>query len=91
MSYREILGRELEVAFSKNAQPVWFRVVKYMVLGVLVYLYWDTSTLWITLGVILMLGIPVHMWYRHKTRGWTRSYGGWNYEKNKPKQVRKNP
>jgi hypothetical protein len=61
MSYRQLIARELEVAFSKNAQPVWF------------------------LGIGAGFGVLLHLWYRYRTKGWTQSYGGWNYEKNKPR------
>jgi len=33
-----IIKRELEVAFSKDAQPIWFRIVKYILIGTMVYL-----------------------------------------------------
>ncbi|WP_460915420.1 hypothetical protein [Spirosoma areae] len=89
MSYRQIITRELEVAFSRNAQPIWFRLAKYLVLGVLLYVYWNTSTLWLWLGISTVAGLILHIWYRYQTKGWTRSYGGWNYEKNKPRQHRK--
>jgi len=33
MPLSKTIKRELEVAFSKDAQPVWFRIVKYILLG----------------------------------------------------------
>ena len=85
MSYRQLIARELEVAFSKNAQPVWFRLVKYLVIGAIFYRFWNTSTLWWVLGIGAGFGVLLHLWYRYRTKGWTQSYGGWNYEKNKPR------
>ncbi len=40
MTFKEIIKREIEVAFSKDAQPVWFRVLKYIVLACLLYFFW---------------------------------------------------
>ena len=39
MSFKKTLKREFEVAFSKNAQPAWFRIMKYAVLGVAIFLF----------------------------------------------------
>jgi chromate transport protein ChrA len=80
---KRALKRELEVAFSKHAQPVWFRIVKYIVIATLLYFFWGSPWLWITFLILLGPAIGLHLWYRHKTGGWTKSYGGWDYEKNK--------
>jgi len=85
MSFKDKFRREWEVAFSKHAQPVWFRIVKYIVLAGLFYFLWGRPALWITLLAVLTVGLGLHFWYRHKTAGWTKSYGLWNYEKNKPR------
>jgi len=81
MSFRKILKREFEVAFSKEAQPIGFRIVKYLVLISLVYVLWGSQWLWIILGAIFGLGLVLHFWYRHKTKGWTESYGLWKHER----------
>ena len=86
MPLSKIIQREIEVAFSKNAQPVWLRVVKYIVIGLLLYFLWGSKWLWVLFGTIFILGFALHFWYRYKTRGWTKSYGGWDYEKNKPRK-----
>jgi hypothetical protein len=83
MKLSPIVKREVEVAFSKHAQPIWFRIVKYIVLGGLFYVLWATPLLWIILGIIFVVSLALHFWYRHKTQRWTKSYGMWNYEKNK--------
>jgi hypothetical protein len=80
MSLPKSVQRELEVAFSKDAQPVWFRIVKYILLGLLFYFLWGTKLLWIILLTLLTLGTPLHFWFRHKTKGWTKSYGMWKHE-----------
>lgn len=86
MTFNSTIKREIEVAFSKHAQPVWFRILKYIVLAISLYFFWESPWLWIILPVLLMLALALHFWYRHKTKAWTKSYGLWNYEKNKPRQ-----
>ena len=49
MKFSEAIKRELEVAFSKHSQPIWFRILKYIVLGLLIYFLWGTNALWIVL------------------------------------------
>lgn len=84
MSFKKTLKREFEVAFSKNAQPAWFRIMKYAVLGVMIYLLWGTKWLWIILVILFVIAMVLHFWVRFKTNGWTKSYGMWKYEDNKP-------
>jgi len=77
--------RELEVAFSKHAQPLWLRVLKYTAIVCYFYFFWGTDWLWIVFSITMFLGLALHLWYRYKTKGWTKSFGGWDYEKNKEK------
>ncbi len=72
-----IIKRELEVAFSKDAQPVLFRIVKYVLLFILFYFLWGTELLWIILLSMVVVGTSLHFWFRYKTQGWTKSYGMW--------------
>lgn len=81
----ETIRREIEVAFSKHSQPVWFRIVKYLVLGAVVYFLWGTNTLWIVLGILVVFSLTLHFWYRYKTKAWTQSYGMWKYHRGKGK------
>lgn len=81
MSFGKLIKRELEVAFSKHAQPLWFRIVKYIVLACILYFFWGTNLLWIILIVLFVLSMLMHFWYRHKTGGWTKSYGLWKHDK----------
>ena len=80
MSFSKILKRELEVAFSKQSQPVWFRILKYILLGFVVYFFWGSQTLWIILIILFVLAMIMHFWYRYKTQGWTKSYGMWKHD-----------
>ena len=86
MPIDQIIKRELEVAFAQNAQRRWVKILKYVVLAVLIYFLWGTKWLWIVLIVLFGLAFLIHFFYRYKTHGWTKSYGGWDYEKNKPGQ-----
>jgi hypothetical protein len=80
MFFQKALNRELEVAFSKHSQPVWFRIVKYLVLGCIIYFFWGSNLLWIILAVLLVPALLLHFWYRYKTNGWRKSYGMWKHE-----------
>lgn len=81
MAFKELVKRELEVAFSKKSQPLWFRLLKYLVLGVAIFFFWRSRTFWFILLGFFVLSIILHFWYRHKTQGWTKSFGGWKYDK----------
>src|SRR5215203_5612751 len=47
MPFNKIIKRELEVAFSKHSQPLWFRVSKYVLLAGVLFLFWGSPVLWI--------------------------------------------
>jgi len=80
MSFKEIIKRELEVAFSKHSQPVWFRILKYVLLIAMIYFLWGNKLLWIILLVVIICSLSLHFWYRHKTNGWAKSYGMWKHK-----------
>jgi len=86
MSFKKTLKREMQVALSKKSQPAWFRILKYILLGVVLYLFWGTRYLSIILLVMFVLAMCLHFWYRYKTQGWTRSYGLWKHEKNETRK-----
>lgn len=83
MGFSRVMKRELEVAFSKHSQPVWFRILKYILLGLILFFFWGSKLLWIILLIMFAFSLALHFWYRYKTHGWTRSYGLWKYDKNK--------
>lgn len=83
MSFQKAFKRELQVAFSKESQPVWFRIIKYIVLGCFTYIFWGTDTLWISLLTLFVFGLSLHFWYRYKTNGWRKSYGMWKHERDR--------
>jgi hypothetical protein len=86
MSFSKIIKREIEVAVSKYSQPAWFRILKYILLGIVLYFFWDSKLLWIILLILFALALVLHFWYRYKTHGWTKSYGMWKHNKSKSDQ-----
>ncbi|TGM95213.1 hypothetical protein [Leptospira yasudae] len=80
MSFSKVVKREFEVAFSKHGQPFWFRIVKYCVMLILLYLIRDSEYLRLVLLSAFVISLTVHFWFRYKTKGWTQSYGPWKYD-----------
>ena len=81
MKFSKTIKREAEVAFSKHSQPIWFRILKYVLLGSVLYFFWGSKLLWISLVVMFAFAMCLHFWYRHKTAGWTKGYGLWKLDK----------
>ena len=78
MSVGKVLRREMRVALSRRAQPVWFRVLKWVIaLGVGV-LFWRQPYFWLWILAALSLALTVHFIWRWKTKGWTQPWGGWD-------------
>ena len=78
---KNIVKKEMEVAFSKNTQPLWFRITKYALLGTLVYFTRTKPFFWWMISALFVFSLAIHSFYRYKTKGWTKSYGGWGHEK----------
>ena len=78
MSVRDALMLELRVAFSRKAQPIWFRVLKWTVVLAVGAFLWRGSHFWWWLGGALGLGLTLHLVWRWKTKRWTRAWGGWS-------------
>ena len=76
--FLSLVRRELRVAFSRGAQPLWFRVLKWSLLLSLVYWFGSTRWFWPVMPGLLAAGLTVHFFYRWKTAAWTRPWGGWN-------------
>ena len=72
------LRRECRVAFSRRAQPVWFRIVKWICILVSVALFHDRHWFWWTLAGLFPVAMLLHLLYRWRTKVWTRAWGGWN-------------
>jgi hypothetical protein len=69
---------ERRVAFSKHAQPVWFRVAKWIIFAGVAIALFHTRLFWYWLVGLPMLGLCVHFLYRSKTHCWRRPWGGWD-------------
>jgi hypothetical protein len=80
MPLPKAVKRELEVAFSKWAQPLWVRILKYVVLGVAIYFFRESKYFWHGLAAVFVTAFALHFWVRHKTAGWRKSYGLWKYD-----------
>ncbi len=91
LKFSKLLKREFEVVFSKNAQPIWFRFLKYICIGIYIFFFWNHDLFWPILLVLFGLSLTLHFWYRYKTAGWTKSYGGWDFEKNYQNYVDRKP
>ncbi|HAP36254.1 MAG TPA: hypothetical protein DCQ28_10040 [Bacteroidetes bacterium] len=81
----KILHREIEVAFSKHSQPLWFRITKWILIIMGIYFFHDNEFFWWFIVFFTVIAFTVHFLWRYKTKGWTQSWIGWEYEKNKPK------
>ena len=78
MSIREIIALELRVALSRTAQPVWFRVLKWIVIVSAVAYYWRAPGFWWWVAGLFGLAVGLHLLWRTKTKRWTQPWGGWN-------------
>jgi hypothetical protein len=63
------LKREIAVAFSRRAQPVWFRVLKWIVLISAAVFFWGAPSFWLWVAGMAFAGLLLHFFYRWKTQG----------------------
>ncbi len=71
-----VFKKELHVAI--HGQSTHFRLVKYAILiPLLVSTYWwfGGEVLAWTLGVLLILALAMHLFFRWKSKGWMEDYG----------------
>lgn len=74
---RELIRREWQVISSRRRSPLPLRLAKWIVfLAITRRLH---GTRWFKVWVLglPLAGVATHLLYRHKTRGWTRPWGGW--------------
>ena len=73
----DAVKKELKVAFSRDAQPLWFRIAKWVIFMAVSKRLRGTRwfRVWALGGVLA--GLTLHFIYRWKTRGWTEPWGGW--------------
>lgn len=73
-----VLKREMRVALSRRAQPVWFRVLKWAVIITAVVVFRRAPSFqWWVLGAVAV-SLTLHFFWRWKTRGWTQPWYGWD-------------
>jgi hypothetical protein len=72
------IRKEIRVAFSKKAQPLPFRILKWAVFIPLTLFMAGRGLFWPWILGALALSLSVHFFYRYKTRGWTQPYGKWD-------------
>jgi len=72
------IRRECQVAFSRRAQPVWFRIIKWVAILTGVVVFHERAAFWWCLASLAAAGTLLHFFYRWKTKTWTRAWGGWN-------------
>jgi hypothetical protein len=73
----ETVQKEFRVVGSSNRSPLPLRITKWVLfLAITRRLY---GTRWFRVWVfgLPLAGLATHLLYRHKTRGWTRPWGGW--------------
>ena len=70
--------RELQVAFSLRTQPWWFRLIKWSVIIAATARYRQRPWFRYVVGIALVVALSLHFFYRLKTQGWTRAWGGWD-------------
>jgi hypothetical protein len=73
-----IVRREMRVAFSRHAQPAWFRVVKWACILAGGAMFYDRRWFWCAMAGLAIAGTATHFFYRWKTKTWTRAWGGWD-------------
>lgn len=74
----DTIQRELRVAFSPRVQPWWFRLIKWTLLIVTTARYQKRWWFRYVTGFAVIAGIALHLFYRWKTQGWQRAWGGWS-------------
>jgi hypothetical protein len=78
MTMGTTLKREARVALSLRAQPLWFRILKWVIFIGLGVVLWRTRYFWWVFGGALCLALTLHLVWRWKTKGWTQPWGGWD-------------
>ena len=63
MSFRETIRREMEVAFSKKTQSAPVRILKYIIIGGLLYFFWGNRWLPIIfISPACAMALLLHFW-----------------------------
>ena len=75
-----VCRRELRaIAFSRLVRSQFgFRIIKWTCIIGGGVAFHDQNWFWLTLAGLATAGTLLHFFYRWKTRGWTRAWGGWD-------------
>ena len=77
-TFAALVRREIRVALSLKAQPLWFRILKWVALLAIAARYHAAPWFWPSMAVCFVTALGIHFLYRGKTHAWTRPWGGWN-------------
>lgn len=80
----DTLKKEVQVALSPRAQPWWFRVIKWSLLIGITARYRHRSWFPRFIGIASIASISLHLFYRWKTEGWQKAWGGWSDVPDRP-------
>jgi hypothetical protein len=71
------IRREYRVAFSKGGQSLGVRFAKWALFLAVAAALYGSSYFWLWAAGLALLCVGLHFFYRWKTGGWTRAWGGW--------------
>ena len=77
---KAVIKREFEVMFAKDTQPLWFRITKWTLYIGLIFILHGGHWFWTWVLGVPLAGLVMHFVIRWKTKGWTRSWGRWEYD-----------
>ena len=60
MTVGKALKREVRVAFSRRAQPIWFRILKWTIIVTVSAILWRSRFFWLWILGGLGLGLTIH-------------------------------
>ena len=72
----ESIKRELRVIRNNNGSPVVQRIIKWAIFISVARKLRGSRWFRAWVGGLPIMGIAVHMFYRHKTDAWTKPWGG---------------
>ena len=73
----ETVQKELRVVGSGNRSPLSLRIAKWALFLTITRRLYGTRWFRIWVFGLPLAGLATNLLYRHKTHGWTRTWGGW--------------
>jgi hypothetical protein len=68
---------QIGLVSSKYRSPLLLRIAKWVLFLAITRRLYATRWFWAWVFGLPLAGLATHLHYRHKTQGWTRSWGGW--------------